>query len=40
MTPDNKGVWMRRLIIFLLIGVAAAGGLAFMPKQKKRPPVS
>lgn len=35
MTPDNKGVWMRRLIIFLLIGVAAAGGLAFMPKQKK-----
>lgn len=35
MTPDNKGAWMRRLIVFLLIGVAAAGGYAFMPKSKK-----
>jgi hypothetical protein len=35
MTPDHKGAWMRRLIIFLLIGVAAAGGYAFMPKPKK-----
>ena len=35
MTPDHKGAWMRRLIVFLLIGVAAAGGYAFMPKSKK-----
>lgn len=38
MTPDHKGAWMRRLIIFVLVGAAAAGGYVFMPKGKKDGP--
>ena len=35
MTRDNKGAWMRRVIILLLIGAAAAAGYVFMPKSLK-----
>ncbi len=38
MTPDHKGAWMRRLIIFVLVGAAAACGYVFIPKGKKDGP--